>query len=90
MWEYPTSLSLDLSHMDPGIGLEVEEGWQQPTFRTQLLKEREDQQAAELHRHCPLSAVSNWAVIMPFGAETENLDEFSPCSEPTRIYIGQK
>lgn len=40
--------------------------------------------------HCPLSTVSNWAVIMPFGAEMENLDEFPPCSEPTRIYIGQK
>lgn len=39
---------------------------------------------------CPLSAVSSWAVTMPFGAEPENLDEFPPCSEPTRIYIVQK
>ena len=30
MSEYPTSLSLDLSHMDPDVSLEVEEGWQQP------------------------------------------------------------
>ena len=33
MSESLTSLSLDLSHMDPDVSLEVEEGWQQPSFQ---------------------------------------------------------
>ena len=89
MSEYPTSLSLDLSHMDPDVSLEVEEGWQQPSFQGSASEGTWGPAGSTAPQGTALW-VSIWAVIMPFGAEMENLDEFPPCSEPTRIYIGQK